>query len=325
MGAIGANEDRTDGPVALVIQRGVPDEGFAPFSRWNGKVSERLKSWPGYLGQEVVPPQPPAQSDWIVIQRFASPDAAHAWLRSNVHAELVAEMRRYFIGPEDIHILPDTTVRSEAAVSAVISFKVPAGLEEAFLAWQQRMQAAEAEFKGFLRHKVERPIAGLHDDWLIILSFDNDANLTAWLDSPMRQAFLKEGARFNSGISVKRASYGFNFWFPAGQTPRQGPYFILKSNLIVLLVLYPIVFLWGTFIGHPLIDAHGVPFWLSLFIGNLVSTQLLGWFVVPAAFKAFDWWLAPRAGALRQLGGYSLVVALYAASMLVYAGLLAWK
>jgi uncharacterized protein len=325
MDASSANADRVDGPVALVIQRRVADEGFAPFSRWNGKVGERLKSWPGYLGQEVVPPQPPAQSDWIVIQRFASPDAAHAWQRSDEHAELVAEMRRHFIGPEDIHILPDTTVHNEAVVSAVISFKVPVGLEADFLAWQQRMQTAEAEFKGFLRHKVERPIPGLHDDWLIILSFDNDANLTAWLDSAVRQAFLKEGARFNSGISVKRASYGFNFWFPAGQTPRQGPPFIFKSNLIVLLVLYPIVFLWGTFIGHPLIDAHGVPFWLSLFIGNLVSTQLLGWFVVPATFKAFDWWLAPRMSALRQFGGYSLVVALYAASMLVYAGLLAWK
>jgi uncharacterized protein len=325
MDASSANADRVDGPVALVIQRRVADEGFAPFSRWNGKVSERLKSWPGYLGQEVVPPQPPAQSDWIVIQRFASPDAAHAWQRSDEHAELVAEMRRHFIGPEDIHILPDTTVHNEAVVSAVISFKVPVGLEADFLAWQQRMQTAEAEFKGFLRHKVERPIPGLHDDWLIILSFDNDANLTAWLDSAVRQAFLKEGARFNSGISVKRASYGFDFWFPAGQTPRQGPSFIFKSNLIVLLVLYPIVFLWGTFIGHPLIDAHGVPFWLSLFIGNLVSTQLLGWFVVPATFKAFDWWLAPRMSALRQFGGYSLVVALYAASMLVYAGLLAWK
>lgn len=324
MGATGANQDHVDGPVALVIQRRIADDGFAPFSRWNGRVAELLKSWPGFLGQEVVPPQPPAQSDWIVIQRFASPAAAQAWLRSGEYAQLVAEMRRYFMGPEDTHILPDTTVHSEAAVSAVISFKVPAGLEEAFLAWQQRMQAAEAEFRGFLRHKVERPIPGLHDDWLIILSFDNDADLTAWLDSPVRQAFLKEGTRFNSGISVKRASYGFNFWFPAGQTARQGPSFIFKSNLIVLLVLYPIVFLWSTFIARPLIDAHGVPFWLSLFIGNFVSTQLLGWFAVPAAFKAFDWWLAPNAGALRQFGGYSLVVALYAVSMAAYAVLLAW-
>ena len=39
------------------------------------------------------------------------------------------------------------------------------------------------------------------------------------------------------------------------------------------------------FVSGPMIDARGVPFWLSLFVGNLVSTQLLGWWVVPAAFE----------------------------------------
>ena len=211
-------------------------------------------------------------------------------------------------------------------VSAVISFKVPDGLEDAFLKWQQRIQAAEAEFRGFLRHKIERPIPGLHDEWIVILSFDSDANLNAWLDSPLRQTLLEEGARFNAGMNVKRASYGFNFWFPAGKTqaPEQGPGLIWKSNLIVLLVLYPVVYLWGYFISAPLIDSHGVPVWLSLFVGNLVSTQLLGWFLVPAAFRALDWWIKPKAALGRQIAGYALLAALYAGSMGLYALLLAW-
>jgi antibiotic biosynthesis monooxygenase (ABM) superfamily enzyme len=142
----------------------------------------------------------------------------------------------------------------------------------------------------------------------------------------VRQTLLREGERFNAGMNVKRASYGFNFWFPAGQTQasEQGANFIWKSNLIVLLVLYPVVYLWGTFIGAPLIDAHGVPVWLSLFIGNLVSTQLLGWWLVPAAFKALDWWITPKAAIGRQIAGYALLAVLYAASMGLYALLLAW-
>jgi uncharacterized protein len=125
---------------------------------------------------------------------------------------------------------------------------------------------------------------------------------------------------------VKRASYGFNFWFPAGKTqaPEQGPGLIWKSNLIVLLVLYPVVYLWGYFISAPLIDSHGVPVWLSLFVGNLVSTQLLGWFLVPAAFRALDWWIKPKAALGRQIAGYALLAALYAGSMGLYALLLAW-
>lgn len=319
-----ASQEPVDGPVALVIQRRIADEGFAEFARWNGKVGEELKSWPGFLGQEVVAPQPPGIVDWVQILRFGSAAAARAWLQSDVRARLVEEIRRYFVGPEDVHILPDTGVQKDTAVSVVISFKVPPGLEHDFLAWQQRIQAAEAKFKGFLRHKIERPIPGLHEDWIIILAFDSDDNLNAWLNAPVRQQLLKEGERFNVDMSLKRASYGFNFWFPAGQTAPQGPSFILKSNLIVLLVLYPTVFLWGYFISKPLIDAHGVPFWLSLFIGNLVSTQLLGWWFVPAAFKAFGWWLDPKTNAGR-IGGYCVVAALYVVSMAVYALLLAWN
>lgn len=88
--------------------------------------------------------------------------------------------------------------------------------------------------------------------------------------------------------------------------------------------LYAVVYLWGYFISAPLIDRNGVPVWLSLFVGNLVSTQLLGWWLVPAAFRALDWWVTPKAAISRQIAGYALLAALYAASMGLYALLLAW-
>jgi len=312
-------------PVALVIQRRITDEGFAAFTQWSGKVADALKSWPGFLGQEVVPPRPPTHVDWVQILRFATPAAARAFLQSDVYGALVEQIHGYRVGPEDVHILPEAGGHHADAVSAVISFAVPPGTEAEFLAWQARIQSAEANFKGFLRHKIERPIPGLHDDWVVILSFDNDANLNSWIDSPQRAALLEAGGRFNAGLSVKRASYGFNFWFPEGRSPDKGPAFIFKSNLIVLLVLYPVVFLWGFFISRPLIDSHGVPFWLSLFIGNVASTQLLGWWIAPAAFKALGWWIAPDPGWRRNVLGFCILAALYALSMAVYAALLAWR
>lgn len=314
-----------DQPVALVIQRRISDEGFAAFTRWSGKVAEALRTWPGFLGQETVPPQPPVHVDWVQILRFATPAAARDWLRSDARAALVEEIRPFCLGPEDLHILTEAGGHHEDAVSAVISVTVPPGREAEFLAWQARVQAAEAKFDGFLRHKVERPIPGLHDDWVIILSFDNDANLNAWMDSPQRVALLDEGRDFNANLDVKRASYGFDFWFPGDHPAKQGPAFIFKSNLIVLLVLYPVVFLWGYFISHPLIDDVGAPFWLSLFIGNVASTQLLGWWIAPAAFKRLSWWVAPDATWRQNLLGYALLAVLYALSMAVFAGLLAWN
>jgi len=314
-----------DQPVALVVQRRIADEGFAAFTYWTGRVADELKSWPGFLDQEVIPPRPPAHPDWLHILRFATPGDAHAWLQSDVRARLIEDIQHHFMGPENAHILPESGNRRAGAVSAVISFSVPPNRVTEFLAWQARVQAVEAEFKGFLRHKVERPIPGLHDDWIIILSFDNDANLNAWMESPQRRALVEDGWSFNTNLTVTRAGYGFNFWFPAGQATDQSPTAIFKSNLIVLLVLYPAVFLWNYFIGAPLLDAHGVPFWLALFIGNVASTQLLGWWIAPAAFKKLDWWMQSGQGWKTNLLGYGLLTVSYVLSMAVYAALLAWN
>lgn len=320
-----ANPAAGDSPVALVIQRRVSEDGFAAFTRWCGKVAEALDGQPGFAGLEVVPPRPPQHVDWVQILRFTSAAAARGWLQSEERARLVAEILPSCLGPEDVHILPEAGGHGADAVSAVIAFTVPPDEEAEFMAWQARIQAAEAQFKGFLRHKIERPIPGLHEDWIIILSFDSAAHLDSWIQSPQRTALIEEGRRFNIGLSVKPASYGFNFWFPAGAAPALRPAFIFKSNLIVLLVLYPVVFLWGFFISRPFIDAQGVPFWLSLFIGNVASTQLLGWWIAPAAFRALGWWTRPDVGGRRNLLGYALLAGLYALSMALCAGLLGWS
>jgi hypothetical protein len=82
------------------------------------------------------------------------------------------------------------------------------------------------------------------------------------------------------------------------------------------------VYLWGYLIGHPLIDAKGAPAWLSLFLGNLASTQLLGWFFVPWALKAFDPWLSTKSAPVTQLAGWAILLVLYALSMAGFAYIL---
>jgi hypothetical protein len=81
-------------------------------------------------------------------------------------------------------------------------------------------------------------------------------------------------------------------------------------------VLYPIVFLSGYFISAPFLDSKGVPFWLSLFVGNLFSTQLLGWLAVPVIFPLFG------CGTLEAGRRLRLLLTLHAISMAGYAWLL---
>jgi antibiotic biosynthesis monooxygenase (ABM) superfamily enzyme len=313
------------GRVALVIQRRIADEGFAAFARWNARVAERLRARPGFLRQEVVPPSPPTQVDWVVVLRFVSAEAARDWIESAERADLLREIARYFVGPEDLHLLPDTGSPHETAVSVVLTYTVDPADEAAFLAWQQRIQAAEAGFHGFLRHKIERPIPGLHEDWVVIVSYASDADLDRWFASSVRRAVIAEGERFLRRMRARRMNYGFSFWFQDGASPVPPRLRIFKNNLLVLLVLYPIVSFWTFVLAPPLLEAHGTPPWLVLFVGDALVTQLLGWFVVPAVSRAFAWWLGPRIGNRREAAGFALVATGYLASMAIFTAYLASK
>ena len=90
--------------------------------------------------------------------------------------------------------------------------------------------------------------------------------------------------------------------------------------MIVLLLLYPVVFLFGAWVQTPvLIGKAGLPFWLALFIGNIVSVLLLNW-LVPSVTRGFGWWLAP-AGRWTSLAGAALILLLYALWLLLFSKL----
>ena len=90
-------------------------------------------------------------------------------------------------------------------------------------------------------------------------------------------------------------------------------------NLIVLLLLYPIVFLFGVTVHLPLlIGVLKLPFAVALFIGNMVSVAMTG-FLVPLVAARFGWWLQPT-GKTRHatLLGTAIIVALYAGCILAF-------
>ncbi|TCT03149.1 antibiotic biosynthesis monooxygenase [Aquabacter spiritensis] len=308
--------------VALVAQHLVAETGYAAYIHWLARLVEDLRTRPGFIAHEVIPPAPPGQIHWVTIMRFETAAAAQDWLAGPERERAVADIQPLFLKEESIHLLEDAGPAPQAGVSAFIAYDVPPEEQDAFLKWQKVIYAEETRHPGFLRHKIERPVPGMRDQWIIVLTFDSDANLTRWLDSPERQKLLADGGRLNVESRVSRASYGFDFWFQKKDAPAASGWAILKNNLLVLLVLYPIVYLWGLYVG-PLFDAAHVPFWLGLFVANLASTQILGWWAVPAIFRVFDWWLAPDPGPRREALGLALIAALYALSMALYAGLAA--
>jgi uncharacterized protein len=81
-----------------------------------------------------------------------------------------------------------------------------------------------------------------------------------------------------------------------------------------------VVFLFGLSVQTPLlIRAAGLPFWLALFVGNVVSVLLLN-ALVPRTNSLFQWWLDP-AIPRRHVDaiGAAVVVALYGACLLAFS------
>jgi hypothetical protein len=311
------------GTVTVVTQTRVRDGMVAEFARWQSTIGAAAAEFPGFIEQSIVPPSPPVQVDWVIVQRFASAEAASAWLRSDWRTRLLDDVQPMLVGPDDVHVVRDNTGGARPApVSAVISTRVKPGQEAAYRAWEQRIAAAQAKFAGFRGYRFEPPIPGVQDDWLAILRFDTDRDLQEWLDSPERRKLLEESAPLVEEFHARVVRTGFEQWFPIGAHRTAAPA-VWKQNMIVLLLLYPVVFLFGLWVQTPLLIGRiGLPFWLALFVGNVVSVVLLNW-LVPLTSRGFGWWLSPPRdpGGRISITGGLLIIALYAASLLVFSKL----
>ena len=307
--------------VTIVTQTRVREGMAEAFGRWQGMIGAEAAGFAGFIEQSVIPPEPPSQADWVILQRFAHSEDASAWLRSAERTRLLDVAQPMLVGRDDVHLVRGLAggVRP-APVSAVISSRVRPGQEAAFRAWEQRIAAAQARSEGFQGYRFEPPIAGVQDDWLAILRFDTERNLQAWLDSPERRALLAQAAPFLEEFHARVVRTGFDQWFPAGAAGGPAPA-AWKQNMIVLLLLYPVVFLFGAWVQAPLLMRKaGLPFWLALFVGNIVSVLLLNW-LVPWASRGFRWWLAPArgAGAWVSVAGAGLIALLYAALLVAFS------
>src|SRR5882672_12005341 len=110
-----------EGAVTIVTQTRVRPESADAFARWQDDTSHAVAAFPGFIKQTVMPPSPPAQVDWVILQRFANSAAAVAWLHSEQRLKRIEGAAPMLLGRDDIHIVNDGgTGVLPSPVSAVI-------------------------------------------------------------------------------------------------------------------------------------------------------------------------------------------------------------
>jgi antibiotic biosynthesis monooxygenase (ABM) superfamily enzyme len=204
----------------------------------------------------------------------------------------------------------DQALAFDSAVTLVTQTRVREGMAEEFGRWQSAISAAAAEFPGFITQSV----FGAPPP-----RFDTEDNLQTWLESPERKELLEEAAPFLEEFHARVVRTGFEQWFPSADGASAPAAW--KQNMIVLLLLYPVVFLFGAWVQTPILRGKaGLPFWLALFIGNVVSVLLLNW-LLPWVSRGFGWWLAPARdpGIRTDLVGAMLVIVLYGVWLFLFS------
>ena len=196
--------------VTIVTQTRVRPGNEDAFAQWQKGTSEAIARFRGFVQQTVMPPSPPAQVDWVILQRFATTEGATAWLNSKERRDRLAGAQAMLIGPDDVHLVAD---RGEgvlpAPVSAVISTRIKPGCEAAYRAWEQRIAAVQSKAPGFQGYRFEPPVPGVQEDWLAILRFDNEANLQAWFEVAGTPEARRRGKALHGGISRAHRPHRF--------------------------------------------------------------------------------------------------------------------
>ena len=304
-------------PVTVIVQTRVRPGEEDRFRAWQARMGAVTAEQPGFLDQSMLPPNPPVQTDWVILQRFATMPAAAAWLGSERRLALLTEAQPLLLGLDDVHLATGTGATAmPAPVAAVFSTRLKPGGEAAFRAWQQRVASAQAASPGFQGYRFEQPIAGVQDDWVSILRFDTEPHLQDWLNSPARAGLLTESDAFTASYDTKVVRTAFKQWFEP-DAPRSPAAW--KQNVIVVSLLYPTVFLFGMFVQTPVfMKGLGLPFWFALFLANIAGVLILNE-LVPRMSGLMGWWLTPKGAATRNdLAGAALMLAICAAWWLLF-------
>lgn len=307
--------------VSVFHREGVSD-GFASWAR---ELHAAAESALGFDSALVSAPDA-TSFEWAAAVSFDSEDHLHAWLDSPERARLL----RHGDALGHHRVSTDLIVVEGSAPSTgvgIITHDVANGRQSEFLKTQQELVELSSEFSGFEGAvllgpgRASDPVLGdSASTWMSVLRFRTDRQLSAWMQSDVRNAALPELRKQLTGdfsVITHSTPFGSIVRVEDGKTQVTPDW---KTAMLVLLVLYPTVMTLSRFVG-PLLDGIGSPPWLSMWLSQILSVGLMTYFFMPTVTGWFRRWLDPIDGAPRKVSvvGALVVVVVYALTLTLFA------
>lgn len=199
--------------------------------------------------------------------------------------------------------------------------RVPATAVPQFLALEQRLQAAVQTVPGYRGESGPCYVGRIQDQpaqrcvhlYESILHFDGLQSFLQWMDSPVRRAILEPSEQQGYGYEGSADWEGYARWLAQSVRGSVPPW---KTNLLVLLVLYP------TVMGLT-VALHGLPwdFPSKLLLGNVCSVAITGWVLVPWVSRLYGPWAEGRGSRRQRALALASILGVLAALLLLFRSL----
>jgi len=175
--------------------------------------------------------------------------------------------------------------------TAVISHRIRTGQEAAYESRVAELRPFVSTAPGYLDLQWIRPLPGLTTTYTVILRFDTEANLRAWMASPTRTRWIEAMVPLFLEGDAFVVSSGLDFWFaPAAVNVRIPPRW--KQFLITWSAIFPLSLGVPFFLkrGMEGLRIPGNPIVMSLAVSGVV-VFLMVYVVMPRYTKLVKRWL----------------------------------
>ncbi|MBW4627088.1 MAG: antibiotic biosynthesis monooxygenase [Brasilonema octagenarum HA4186-MV1] len=180
---------------------------------------------------------------------------------------------------------------TEHHVTAVITHLVKPGREQGYEEWMRGIIPVAKTFDGHLGVNILRPEKNLHPEYIIVLHFDHDKNLQAWLNSDVRREWIERAKPLIQTREDVQVLTGLENWFvlprKAPKLPPKRYKMALLSWIAVFVTLSTVRYLLSPVVAY-------LPALLAQLITIGIVVCLLTYVVMPQITRLFYKWLYPN-------------------------------
>ena len=184
-----------------------------------------------------------------------------------------------------------TSTGDATGATVVITHRVRDGKLGEYEKWMNEIGPLCRSSTGNLDWQIIQPVPGLSSTYTVIVRFDTNAHLRAWMESPVRSQLIERVKPFLASGDDFFIRSGLDFWFAPMEAKAKVPA-RWRQSLVTWSVIYPLV-LGVPMIVSPALRLLGMPDHrlFSTFVVTGTIVVLMVYVVMPRYTKLVKRWL----------------------------------